>query len=100
MLMLRQSIFVQNLCRSNSANKFFISILNENRFSTNQSLRTSFKPHICVVGSGPAALYTTQYILKNLPNIEKTIDIYEKQPVPFGLVRYGVSRKTFHCFIK
>ncbi len=47
---------------------------------------------ICIVGSGPAALYTAQYVLKNLPSLKKTIDIYEKLPVPFGLVRYGVSK--------
>ena len=46
---------------------------------------------ICIVGSGPAALYTAQYVLKSLSTIKKSIDIYEKLPVPFGLVRYGVS---------
>ena len=51
-------------------------------------------PKIAIVGSGPAALYTTQYILKNF-NISSvddlSIDIFEKLPVPFGLVRYGVA---------
>jgi adrenodoxin-NADP+ reductase len=42
------------------------------------------------VGSGPAALYTAQYILKCLAN-NVNVDIYEKLPVPFGLVRYGVA---------
>lgn len=48
---------------------------------------------IALVGSGPAALYTAQYILKNLntSNNNLVIDIYEKLPVPFGLVRYGVA---------
>lgn len=46
---------------------------------------------IAIVGSGPAALYTAQYILKNTSSDNLTIDIYEKLPVPFGLVRYGVA---------
>lgn len=36
-------------------------------------------------------MYTAQYILKSLPDTQKSIDIYEKLPVPFGLVRYGVA---------
>lgn len=68
------------------------------KLARNLSLH-SFKPShhnvkIAIVGSGPAALYTAQYILKNL-NISAdnrlAIDIYEKLPVPFGLVRYGVA---------
>ncbi|KAK3089609.1 hypothetical protein FSP39_004976 [Pinctada imbricata] len=46
-------------------------------------------PHICVVGSGPAGFYTAQQILKGHPTAK--VDILEKLPVPFGLVRYGVA---------
>ena len=56
-----------------------------------QNASTDSSKKICIVGSGPAALYTAQYIMKTLPDVKKTIDIYEKLPVPFGLVRYGVS---------
>lgn len=58
-----------------------------NKYSTKPNEK---KTKICIVGSGPAALYTAQYILKNLPEVNKSIDIFEKLPVPFGLVRYGV----------
>ncbi|XP_033037986.1 NADPH:adrenodoxin oxidoreductase, mitochondrial isoform X3 [Trachypithecus francoisi] len=44
---------------------------------------------ICVVGSGPAGFYTAQHLLKQHPQAH--VDIYEKQPVPFGLVRFGVA---------
>lgn len=44
--------------------------------------------NIAVVGSGPAGFYTTQKLLKN-PDVN--VDIYERLPVPFGLVRYGVA---------
>nr|XP_055244993.1 NADPH:adrenodoxin oxidoreductase, mitochondrial isoform X4 [Gorilla gorilla gorilla] len=45
-------------------------------------------PQICVVGSGPAGFYTAQHLLKHP---QAHVDIYEKQPVPFGLVRFGVA---------
>lgn len=43
----------------------------------------------CIVGSGPAGFYAAQYLLKHLPN--SRVDMLEKLPVPFGLVRYGVA---------
>ncbi|NWW98439.1 ADRO protein, partial [Caloenas nicobarica] len=46
-------------------------------------------PRLCVVGSGPAGFYTAQHILKH--HGAARIDIYEKLPVPFGLVRFGVA---------
>uniref|UniRef100_A0A8C5R4K4 NADPH:adrenodoxin oxidoreductase, mitochondrial n=1 Tax=Leptobrachium leishanense TaxID=445787 RepID=A0A8C5R4K4_9ANUR len=49
----------------------------------------SHPPKICVVGSGPAGFYTAQYLLKH--HTEVLVDIYEKLPVPFGLVRFGVA---------
>lgn len=48
----------------------------------------SSKPRICVVGSGPAGFYAAQYILKHS---EATVDMVEKLPVPFGLVRYNIK---------
>ena len=50
---------------------------------------TKPKKHVAVVGSGPAGFYLSQQLLKKDLNIQ--IDIYEKLPVPFGLVRYGVA---------
>uniref|UniRef100_A0A1B6KKK1 NADPH:adrenodoxin oxidoreductase, mitochondrial n=1 Tax=Graphocephala atropunctata TaxID=36148 RepID=A0A1B6KKK1_9HEMI len=46
-------------------------------------------PRVCVVGSGPAGFYVTQHLVKNNNRME--VDIYERLPVPFGLVRYGVA---------
>lgn len=48
------------------------------------------KKHIAVVGSGPAGFYLTQQLLKQR-ELNLQVDIYEKLPVPFGLVRYGVA---------
>ncbi|XP_047105533.1 NADPH:adrenodoxin oxidoreductase, mitochondrial isoform X1 [Schistocerca piceifrons] len=46
-------------------------------------------PKVCVVGSGPAGFYATQQIIKAVPAVQ--VDILERLPVPFGLVRYGVA---------
>lgn len=47
------------------------------------------KPKVCIVGSGPGGFYAAQQILKMLPSVE--VDILDRLPVPFGLVRYGVA---------
>ncbi|KAK7113077.1 NADPH:adrenodoxin oxidoreductase, mitochondrial-like isoform X2 [Littorina saxatilis] len=49
----------------------------------------SADPHVAIVGSGPAGFYTAQQIIKGHPTVR--VDIYEKLPVPFGLVRFGVA---------
>ncbi|XP_072029846.1 NADPH:adrenodoxin oxidoreductase, mitochondrial-like [Amphiura filiformis] len=46
-------------------------------------------PQVCIVGSGPAGFYTAQSLLKGDKKL--TVDIYDKLPVPFGLVRFGVA---------
>ncbi len=45
--------------------------------------------NIAIIGSGPSAFYAIQCFLRE--NIDTNIDIYEKLPAPFGLVRYGVA---------
>ncbi len=47
------------------------------------------KPAIAIIGSGPAGCYLAEHLLKLLPDAR--IDILEKLPVPFGLIRYGVA---------
>ncbi|KAL9875428.1 LOW QUALITY PROTEIN: NADPH:adrenodoxin oxidoreductase, mitochondrial-like [Glossina fuscipes fuscipes] len=44
---------------------------------------------ICIVGAGPAGFYAAQYLLKHLKDCQ--VDLIEKLPVPFGLVRFGVA---------
>jgi adrenodoxin-NADP+ reductase len=67
-------------------------LLSATRSPFSHSALLSSQAKIGIVGSGPAALYTAQYVLKHLPNERHpVIDIYEKLPVPFGLVRYGVA---------
>jgi ferredoxin--NADP+ reductase len=45
---------------------------------------------VAVVGAGPAAFYTAEALLKAAPN-EVGVDLFDRLPVPFGLVRGGVA---------
>ncbi len=40
-----------------------------------------------VVGSGPAGFYASEFLLR----AGLSVDLYERLPAPFGLVRYGVA---------
>ncbi|XP_017893540.1 NADPH:adrenodoxin oxidoreductase, mitochondrial isoform X1 [Ceratina calcarata] len=61
-------------------------------------------PKVCIVGAGPAGFYAAQQLLKGTNNIE--VDILEKYPVPYGLVRFGVApdhpevKNVIHTFEK
>ncbi|XP_021431298.1 NADPH:adrenodoxin oxidoreductase, mitochondrial isoform X1 [Oncorhynchus mykiss] len=44
---------------------------------------------VCIVGGGPAGFYTAQHLVKTRTDVQ--VDIYERLPVPFGLVRFGVA---------
>ncbi len=45
--------------------------------------------NIAIIGSGPAGCYLADHLLRLIPTA--SIDIIEKLPVPFGLIRYGVA---------
>jgi NADPH-dependent glutamate synthase beta subunit-like oxidoreductase len=49
----------------------------------------AFFMNIAIIGSGPAGCYLADHLLRLVPNA--SIDILEKLPVPFGLIRYGVA---------
>ena len=50
---------------------------------------------VAVVGSGPAGLYTAEALIKQsaaLPEpVELKVDVLDRLPTPYGLVRYGVA---------
>ena len=46
-------------------------------------------PTIAIVGSGPAGCYLAQALRKQWP--QAPIELFDRLPVPFGLVRYGVA---------
>ena len=66
------------MLKCNKCLKLFSLVnVNKKHFST--------KPKICIVGAGPAGFYAAQYIMKHS---EAYVDMVDKLPVPFGLVRY------------
>jgi adrenodoxin-NADP+ reductase len=48
---------------------------------------------IAIVGSGPSGCYTAKYLHSTLTKlaVEFSIDVFDKMPTPYGLVRYGVA---------
>ena len=46
--------------------------------------------HIAIVGSGPAGFYTAEAALKRWGDAV-SIDVFDKLPVPYGLIRSGVA---------
>ncbi len=45
---------------------------------------------VAVVGAGPAGFFVAQHLLAR-PGIEVQVDLFERLPTPFGLVRFGVA---------
>jgi ferredoxin--NADP+ reductase len=45
--------------------------------------------HAAVVGSGPSGFYAVEALLNALPGL--TVDMFERLPTPYGLVRSGVA---------
>lgn len=46
--------------------------------------------HIAIIGSGPAGYYTAEAALKRWGD-EVRIDVFDRLPVPYGLIRTGVA---------
>jgi ferredoxin--NADP+ reductase len=44
---------------------------------------------VAIVGAGPAGIYAADVLVKSGTDV--SIDLYERQPAPFGLIRYGVA---------
>lgn len=49
----------------------------------------SARPRIAVVGSGPAGFYAAEALLRS--GVPVAVDLFERLPAPFGLVRFGVA---------
>jgi ferredoxin/flavodoxin---NADP+ reductase len=52
--------------------------------STSHSLR------VAIIGAGPAGFYAAEYLLRNDDPVVE-VDLYDRLPTPFGLVRSGVA---------
>lgn len=45
--------------------------------------------NVAVVGAGPAGIYAADILTKEYPGA--TVDVFDRLPAPYGLVRYGVA---------
>ena len=49
------------------------------------------KLRLAIVGAGPAGIYAADILLKAERNFDVSIDLFDRLPAPYGLVRYGVA---------
>jgi ferredoxin--NADP+ reductase len=49
------------------------------------------KLRLAIVGAGPAGIYAADILLKHERNFDVSIDLFDRLPAPYGLVRYGVA---------
>lgn len=49
------------------------------------------KLRLAIVGAGPAGIYAADLALKAERAFDVSIDLFERLPAPYGLVRYGVA---------
>jgi ferredoxin--NADP+ reductase len=45
---------------------------------------------VAIIGSGPAGFYTANHLLKQ-SDVHVQVDMFDRLPTPFGLVRFGVA---------
>src|SRR5262245_33444576 len=49
-----------------------------------------FMLKVAIVGSGPAGFYVAEHLLKQT-EVPVRVDMFDRLPTPFGLVRFGVA---------
>ncbi|SNX82427.1 related to NADPH:adrenodoxin oxidoreductase precursor, mitochondrial [Melanopsichium pennsylvanicum] len=60
--------------------------------TTNANTTLSRAARIAIVGAGPSGFYAASRLLSRIPHSQPlSIDIFDRLPVPHGLVRYGVA---------
>lgn len=45
---------------------------------------------VAIVGAGPSGLFAAQHLTAD-PELDIVVDVYDRLPTPFGLLRYGVA---------
>ena len=55
-----------------------------------QSQDSAGRPvRVAIIGAGPAGVYVADVLMKSGTDV--SIDLFERQPAPYGLIRYGVA---------
>ena len=49
--------------------------------------------HVAVIGSGPAGYYTAEALLKQFGD-QVCVDVIDRLPVPYGLIRFEIGRAS------
>ncbi|WP_210480211.1 FAD-dependent oxidoreductase [Naasia sp. SYSU D00948] len=49
------------------------------------------KLRLAIIGAGPAGIYAADLVRKAERSFDVSIDLFERLPAPYGLVRYGVA---------
>ena len=58
--------------------------------ATQERQATAERPvRVAIVGAGPAGVYAADVLMKSGTDV--SIDLFERQPAPYGLIRYGVA---------
>ncbi|EXF24069.1 pyridine nucleotide-disulfide oxidoreductase [Nesterenkonia sp. AN1] len=52
---------------------------------------TEQTPRIAIIGSGPAGVYAADLLSRSEEGEDIAIDLFDRYPAPFGLIRYGVA---------
>eukprot|EP01134_Creolimax_fragrantissima_P007824 CFRG7824T1 len=82
----QNTMFFTQIVQNRSV-RLFVTLTNvrlSKTFSTTRKV-----PRVCVVGSGPGGFYTAQRLTKIIEDVH--VDIIDRLPVPYGLVRFGVA---------
>ncbi|MGI1677284.1 MAG: molybdopterin-dependent oxidoreductase [Cellvibrionaceae bacterium] len=82
----------QDFIALNAKNALIYPVIQESidpNGTSKQKKKSDLAGRFAVVGSGPSGFYTAEALLKQMPSA--TVDIFERLPTPFGLVRYGVA---------
>ncbi|MFP5198486.1 FAD-dependent oxidoreductase [Micrococcus luteus] len=58
---------------------------------TPSSSRPDRPLRIAIIGAGPAGVYTADILTKEERDFRVSIDLFDRYPAPFGLIRYGVA---------
>lgn len=52
------------------------------------------KIRVAVIGAGPAGIYAADILTKEYEHAQ--VDVFDRLPAPYGLVRYGVFGPSAH----
>src|ERR1700740_921803 len=62
------------------------------QFASMTMIGTTDNPlRVAIVGAGPSGFYAAEHILKDSNDLHAQVDLFDRLPTPFGLVRGGVA---------